>query len=202
MNPTARDRLAFTGADHRGLRALLWATALVVFALEVIAPVVAGIVRDPIRTTFHTDVTVDGLAPGVTVANPVDALVVIADPTVSQRVLVALPSALVAVAVLVVVRLLLGLLGDLRGGEPFTVANVRRLRGIAVVVGAGAIVFSAAEALCNFVLVSDGALGVGARQVFELSLPFAFLAVALALAAIAEAFRVGVRLRDDVDGLV
>lgn len=202
MEPNGRERLAFTGTDHRGLRVLLWATAFVVVAVELIAPVISGIVRDPIRATVHTEVTVDGLAPGVTVANPADVLVVIADPTMSQRLLVALPSALVGVAVLVVVRHLLGLLGDLRGGEPFTVANVRRLRGIAVVVGTGAIVVSAAEALCDFVLVADGALGAGARQVFQMSLPLAFLAVALVIAAIAEAYRVGVRLRDDVDGLV
>jgi hypothetical protein len=164
--------------------------------------VIAGVVRDPIRTAVHTEVSVDGMAPGVTVANPAEVLVVIADPSVSQRVLIGVPSALVAVAVLVVVRLLLGLSGGLRGGEPFTAANVRRLRGIAVVVGAGAIVVSLAEAVCDFVLVADGALGAGARQVFEMSLPLALLAVALVIAAIAEAFRVGVRLRDDVDGLV
>jgi hypothetical protein len=201
MTAVRRDRLAFDGADRRGLTGLLWATALVVLALDVIVPVLAGVAGEPIRTRVHADVTLEGLAAGVTVANPAEVLVVIAEPTLSQRVLVGLPGVLVAVAVLLVVRLLLGLLGDLRD-EPFTTRNVRRLRGVALVVGAGAIGVSLVEAVCDFVLADPGALGEGTRRVFELSLPFAFLAVMLVIGAIAEAFRHGVQLRDDVDGLV
>ncbi len=201
MTGAGRDGLTFDGTDHKGLKGLLWAAALVVLVLEVLAPVVAGIAGEPVHARVRTNVALGGLAPGVTVDNPSQVLVAIADPTLAQRVLVSLPGALVAVAVLLVVRLLLGLLGDLRD-EPFTMENVRRLRGVAVVVGMGAVIVSLAQAVCDLVLSDRALLGQDESWVFELSLPFGYLAVMLVVAAIAEAFRHGVRLRDDVEGLV
>lgn len=201
MTGAARDRLAFDGTDHKGLKAVLWVGALLALLLDVIAPVLSGFAGDPIHATVRAELTVGGLGPGVTVDSPAAVLVAIAEPTTSQRVLVSLPGALGAVAVLIVVRLLLGLLGNLRD-EPFTAQNVRRLRGIALVVGIGAVVVSLVESVCDFLLADPGALGEGVQRTFELSLPIGFLAVMLVIAAIAEAFRHGARLREDVDGLV
>jgi hypothetical protein len=201
MTGAGRDWLAFDGTDRKGLQVVLWAGAVLVLVLDIVAPVLAGFAGEPIHTTVRAEVTLGGLAPGVTVDNPAEVLVAIAEPTMSQRLLVSLPGVLVAVAVLLVVRLLLGLLGDLRD-EPFTRQNVRRLRAIAVVVGMGAVVVSVVGAICDFLLADPGAVGDGVQRAFELSLPIGFLAVMLVIAAIAEAFRHGVQLRDDVDGLV
>ncbi|GAA6525071.1 DUF2975 domain-containing protein [Intrasporangium sp. DVR] len=201
MSADRRDPLSFDSTDRKGLKGLLWAGALVVVGLDIVAPVLAGLAGEPIHAEISGRVTMAGLAPGVTVDNPASVLVAIADPTVAQRVLVSLPGALVAVAVVIVVRLLLGLLGDLRD-EPFTPRNVRRLRSIAVVVGSTALVVPLVEAICDVTLADPEALGEGVRRVFELSVPLAFLALVLVIAAIAEAFRHGVALRADTDGLV
>jgi hypothetical protein len=107
---------------------------------------------------------------------------------------------LAPVAVVVAaIWLLRGLLKSVRDGDPFTGANVRRLRALALVVLIGvplsAFVGShfAAELATSAGLDSPGT---------ELTMPGNALLGGLATFVLAEVFAVGVRLRDDLEGTI
>jgi len=89
---------------------------------------------------------------------------------------------------------------SLRRGEVFTRQNARRLSAVALIVGIGG---TAAQLLTAFgtVRVLDAELVRGSvTPVFELS--FLPLFAALGVGVLAEVFRQGTALREDVEGLV
>ncbi|MEV6822009.1 DUF2975 domain-containing protein [Nocardiopsis dassonvillei] len=128
------------------------------------------------------------------------------DPTVGERLLLAVPGLLSVAAVLVVMVTLLGLLRSLDLGDPFVPVNVRRVRTIALTVLGAAVVLPLTRMVCEGLLQTralhtDGfafALGVPGGNGFSFTLVF----VGLVVAALAEVFRRGTRLREDVEGLV
>lgn len=201
MSTDRRDRLAFDRWDHHGLVGILWLVALGAVAAFVI-PVVQWIAGSPIRATVHTDVAAPALSSRTSSEGLAAIEVAIADPTPMERLLAAMPLLLTALAAVWVVWLLLRLISDLRSGVPFTDANVRRLDTIALVIGLGAVVVAVAGSVRDVALTS-AALPSEAAVGFELSMPvFPWLTAMFVLGAISQAFRHGVRLRADVDGLV
>ena len=202
LRPDRRDRLAFDRWDHWGLQAILWIVAVVAAVSGAIIPVVDWLAARPITASVHAQVSVAGLADRASVVNPASVDVVIDDPTMAERLVTAAPGVLTGAAVLWVVWLLLRLVGGLRSGDPFTTENVRRLDTIALVIGIGAAVV-ALVGMVRDVAVSGAVLPAGTDQVFVLPTPvIPWLTAMLVVAAIAQAFRHGVRLREDVDGLV
>ncbi|MFD6951275.1 hypothetical protein A6A08_23525 [Nocardiopsis sp. TSRI0078] len=128
------------------------------------------------------------------------------DPTIAERLLLVAPGMLGATAALVVMAMVLRLIQSLDKGDPFVPANVRRVYTIAFTVLAASVLVPLTGMVCEGILRSralgtDGFfLAVGASEGNGISLTHVF--VGLVLAALAEVFRRGTRLREDVRGLV
>jgi hypothetical protein len=133
------------------------------------------------------------------VTGTAELTVELADPSATERLAAALPSVATAAAVVVIALLLARFAGDLRRGEPFTRRNVWRFRAIAIILVVGSVGVSLAEmfreSIVSHRLAED-------PTVFTMTLPLPWIGAALVVGAVAEAFGVGTRLRDDTEGLV
>lgn len=93
---------------------------------------------------------------------------------------------------------------SLRTGTPFHHRNARRLMAAALIVLVGGAVTGMAHVVGTMALSMDGQelLGDGGPLVASASLPLAFIGIGLLLLCLAEFFRRGTQLAEDVDGLV
>ena len=124
----------------------------------------------------------------------------VADPSLGQRVLLELPTVVTAVLVLVGIYWLFQVARTLSAGEPFVPRNPLRLFGIAGLLAVGTMLDGLLTAITTDRLVSGTPLEE--RVPFSVHFSLTPVLVAFLLAALAEAFRIGVRLRDDAEGLV
>lgn len=102
-----------------------------------------------------------------------------------------------------VLYLLLRIVRTLRAGDPFVAANARRLTVMGFLVAVGGIVLQAVRTAAEMAVIERVdrlAPGVVGGREFELS--FLPVAAGLLLVGLAEVFRQGARLREDVEGLV
>ncbi|WP_424863595.1 DUF2975 domain-containing protein [Streptomyces sp. MMS24-I29] len=163
-------------------------------------------VLDPIT---NRDVRLEGRAPaphvtpggdGPSVIGTDQAELVFAHPAFGQRLLLALPEIVGSVLLIVILGLLLRMARSLRGGEEFTTRNVRRLHAIAVTVFLMSVLAPLLDAVTTGLLLR----GTGSEDLvpFSVTYSFPYLLLALLIAAVAEVFRRGARLRADTEGLV
>jgi hypothetical protein len=124
----------------------------------------------------------------------------VTDPGVGQRVLLELPTVVTAVLVLVGIYWLFQIARTLSAGDPFVPRNPLRLFGIAGLLAVGTMLDGLLTAITTDRLVSGTPLQE--RVPFSVHFSLTPILVAFLLAALAEAFRIGVRLRDDTEGLV
>lgn len=170
--------------------------------------VVAVVVGLETMTAEHLDRTVgveDGV--GSVVGDQIagyhldvrSATLVFEDPSFLQRLATMLPTLIVAGTVGTVAVLLWLVSKSLREGELFTHENVGRLKSCANTVLVGGLVAAGSE-----IAVSLWFLGSADDLPVELAATGSLVAlpIALALAGLAEIFRRGAALRDDVEGLV
>jgi hypothetical protein len=119
--------------------------------------------------------------------------------------LVTLPDLLLAVALSAVGFLLLRTLLDPYDGQPFLRASVRRIRLVAGVIAIASVLVPVTRAIGGS-LVSHRVLPEDADSFWRswdiLGSTVVWLVVALLVLAIAEAFSIGSRLAEDVEGLV
>jgi hypothetical protein len=110
------------------------------------------------------------------------------------------PAALLAVATASVALLLRYVVGQIETGRPFTASSLLALRaaGMVVVTASVAVPLVSGWATAR---VMDRALSGGTSGISFTFQPLWLLAGVLVL-VLAEAFRTGIRLTDDVDGLV
>lgn len=142
----------------------------------------------------------------VTIAAEPTMTLVFEDPDTVERLMLVLPTLLGQAAALVVLHLVLRVVRSQGRGDPFAPANVRRVRTIAFTVILASILVPTAQGLAGLFL-QDGVVPAEGMVLvaFDLTLgsaPLVGLSAGLVLAALAEVFRRGTRLRDDVDGLV
>jgi hypothetical protein len=139
-------------------------------------------------------------ADGVQLSTSGSATLTIADPSFGQRVLLELPTVFGAVLILLGIYWLFRIARTLCVGDPFAPRNPLRLYGIAFLIVIGSVVGSLLTAITTDQLVAGTAL----QDHVPFSVEFSLLppAVALLVAALAEAFRIGARLREDTEGLV
>ncbi|MEA5453522.1 DUF2975 domain-containing protein [Sinomonas sp. JGH33] len=168
-----------------------------------LAPVLGWLQGSALSTTVTLDARAalgpnpgPGLVPGSTGRADIE----IVDPTASERLVAALPGLGGSLTALVVAMLLYRFVADLNRGEPFSKANVRRFRLISLAIAAGAMAVAGANSALGYVIA--GRLSDPARLAFTFELPLAWFGAALAVAAIAEAFAIGARLRSDVEGVI
>ena len=123
------------------------------------------------------------------------------DPSAGQRLLDLVPGVLGAVLVVLACGCIVLLLRTVAAGDPFAPVNVVRLRVVAAVLVLGVPVVDVLESVVGTVLL-DG-LDFGSLALpFRLDIPWVPMLAGLVVAMLAEAFKTGSRLRDDVDGLV
>lgn len=116
-----------------------------------------------------------------------------------------LPGLLLAVAVSVVAVLLLRTMRETYAGQPFSMTGVRRLRRVAGVVAVAGLLVPCLQAVAEHSIAAhvlpQQAPGLVDRwDITDSTVPW--LVAALLLLTIAEAFSIGRRLADDVEGLV
>ena len=143
---------------------------------------------------------------GVSAHTGEDMALVFHAPTVAERLLLAVPDLLWVAVTALVAFLLLRMAGTLSAGDPFVPANVRRLYMISLTVIIGALLVPFGEALTGMFLQA-GAVESEAPAVFAFEAAFGgatggLLLAGFLTAGLAEVFRRGTRMRDDMRGLV
>jgi hypothetical protein len=168
-------------------------------------PLLAWILGDPLSWTGDTGASADlsgvvGAGDTAQVRWAGLADVRLDDARAGLWLLTLVPAALLSGAVCAVALLLHRLVGAIEAGTPFTPAGLTALRAVGIVIAAAAVVVPMAEGTANaFVMseaVPDAVVGIG----WTFDLPW--MLAGLVVLALAEAFRVGTRLADDVEGLV
>lgn len=204
--PEPRDRwgpLRFDHADRRALQVAVVLGVVVATVWAVVAPVVRWVAGYPLPLLVEQpDVGVPGLpTEHLGTLGPTEVTVGVRDPSVTDRLLGMLPGLLVLGVVVLVARLLLGLVRDLSAGDPFRPVHGRRMRVVALALGAGALVHSLVSSVVSG-MIAASRWPVGETFVFVWSIPVGWLVAMLVVACVAECFVIGARLRDESDGLV
>lgn len=165
------------------------------------------------RVTVHQPIdapetvpSVEPMVDDVTLAAEPTMTLVFEDPDALERLMLVLPTLLVQAAALVVLFLVLRVVRSLGQGDPFVPANVRRLYTIALTTILAAILVPTADAFAGLFLqhgvVPQDGMVLASFTLSPRSAPLVALLAGLLLAALAEVFRRGTRMRDDVEGLV
>lgn len=196
-----RDFWAFGRSDRWGLGLLLALGVTATLSVKVVVPILDWVRGEDLAVPYFSRVDVPGLSAGLG-HTQADYQILIPDPTARQRLLDLIPGLGYAVLVAAIAWLVLGLVRTIGRAQPFAAANVRRLRTLALLLMVGWSVLYFAEASCSLAILTDEDLGVDGGPRAILQLPVVPFAVGMVTALLAEAFRVGARLEDDVEGLV
>jgi hypothetical protein len=190
--------------DSRALQGLLGLAFVVIAVTGLVLPLLT--LAGATGARIEQDVRVTGAeavlaqADRVTLSVAESAQLSFTDPSLGQRVLLVLPTLVVSLLILAGIYLVFLIARTLCAGEPFTPRNPRRLYGVAVLIVVGTVVDGLLTAICTDQLVAGTSLAE--RVPFRVDIPLTPFAVAFLVAAVAEAFRIGVRLRADTEGLV
>ncbi len=191
--------------DHLITRGLLLVVAVAAPVLLVGLPLVDWVRGEPLATSgdtgSHGDLGAlvhEASGAQLTWAGEADVSIADAAPTLWLTVLV--PASLLAVATASVALLLRHVVGQIETGRPFTASSLRALRAAGVVVVAASVTVPLVSGWAT-ARVMDRAL-TGATSGMSFTFQPLWLLAGVLVVVLAEAFRTGIRLTDDVDGLV
>ncbi|MCB1302383.1 MAG: DUF2975 domain-containing protein [Tetrasphaera sp.] len=138
--------------------------------------------------------------PPVEVGHPVTATVQFPRPTTTQRWLWVLGLAAGPVVAAVCLWLILRMLRSARHGDPFTRENLRRMQWLAILVGIDGSLVTWSGAFLDRWLLDTSA----AEKIVAMTFDFSFLPAigGLLIGVLAEVWRRGMAMREDLDGLV
>lgn len=184
------------------LEGLLWAVMLVAVVLSTVTLIGLFTDREVVVSVALTEQPL-GAASGATLATTEGELT-LTGATTGQVLLVAAPLVLGTAVVTGAAYCLLLVVRSLRTGTPFHRRNARRLMTAALIVLFGGVVAGMADTFGTMALAMDGQerLGDGSPLVASAALPLAFVGIGLLLLCLAEFFRRGTQLAEDVEGLV
>ncbi|MFJ9740779.1 DUF2975 domain-containing protein [Streptomyces sp. NPDC101166] len=196
--------------DSRLLEAALGLAALLAGVFEVLLPAlgVIGLV-DPMdarevetdtATLMPGEVNEAAAGHGATLTGLRKADLVVTDPDLGQRLLLALPQIIGGLFLLLILALLLQLARTLRDGDVFVPRNARRLSIVGLVVLSQAVLAPVLSALTTQMLV--GGTPTGDRIPFSATFSGGYVLLGFLVLALGEVFRRGTKLRADVEGLV
>ena len=200
---TKRDWLAFDRADYIVTKILLALVVVGALLFDLVVPVVEAAKNAPLPMSYTTKVTSGITLPRGAIHDGVVTMeLLLKDPTLGERLVQAIPGLLGGAASITVALLLFQLLRTTQAGDPFTRRNVRRINTLALVVGLGGTLAQLAQEAADNALYTSGRLPKTDTMIFEMTLPLMPLVVMMVIFLIGETFRRGVKLRDDVEGLV
>lgn len=200
-----RDWLAFDRSDFVGTTVILSLAVVGTVLLGLLVPVVEAIRNSPLPVSYTTKLTSGFVLPrGATHDGFATMDLLLMDATPGERLMQALPSLMGSAMTIAVCWMLFRLLRSIQAGEPFTRANVRRINVIALIVGLVGTLAQFAQGIADNRIPTSGRLpdSASATLVFEMSITPIPLVMMLVIALVGEAFRRGVQLREDVEGLV
>jgi len=196
-----RDWFAFDRSDRWGMGILLALTVVITAATSIMVPVLRWMAGDGIPLPFLSDVTVPELDAVGTSYGAAAYDVTLADPTVAQRLLDLAPGLLTVALLATGSLLIVAVMRTIAAGDPFVAANVRRMRQLAALLLVGPFFAFFLSMSVHGALLGDVDLG-GLALLAVLDIPWPWFVAGMVVALLAEAFKAGSRLRDDVDGLV
>jgi hypothetical protein len=124
------------------------------------------------------------------------------DSTLAEQALARADVLVLGLGVALASWLLRPVLRGLERGEPFRVGSARRIAGIALVIAVVALLAPTLDAVAAAEVLARLDLGDPALVTWTWSLPLVPLVVAALVLAVAESFRRGERLSEDIEGLV
>ena len=195
----ARDWLRFDRADRIVTAMWLWLTVGVTAALPLFLAVGWFLRGEVTLTGVPVDLAEEAVGAGRVVGRA-EADVLLGDVGAPNFLLILLPMVLVVAATIWGAVLLSHFLDDLGRGEPFVRANVTRMRIIGLLLIVVPLVGDVLYGIARTVALE--AAGADAATVFSVNITPAWVVAGLLVAAVAEAFASGIRLREDLDGLV
>ncbi|HZJ07928.1 MAG TPA: DUF2975 domain-containing protein [Nocardioidaceae bacterium] len=200
---TKRDWLAFDRADYLGTKIILGIAVVGSVLFGLVGPVVSAVTNAPLPVSYTTKITSGIELPrGATHDGEATMELLLTNATLGERLTQALPEFLIAGLTIAVAWMLFQLLRSTQAREPFTLRNVRRINTIALVIGLGWIVVQFAQGVADNAIQTMGRLPDNGDLAFVFTFTPLPLVVMLVIALIGEAFRRGVQIRDDVEGLV
>jgi hypothetical protein len=173
---------------------------LLVVSLDGLLAGIDAFLDEDLTTRVHVSDEVDALAVDGVRLTPETAELSISDPSWTERFAVAAPPIIEALVVGSVITLLLQVVRSLRAGDPFTRENATLLGRAALVAIIGGAIVVAASIVGPIVVDSGLPDDLPVDLVVEGS--SASLYAGLILAAIAQVFRRGCLLRDELEGVV
>jgi hypothetical protein len=198
-----RDWLAFGRADFIAAKILLGVAVVGAVLFGLAGPILGTVNSTPLKISYTTTVgTGIELPRGATPDGTATMVLLLKDATLVERLGQALPGLLVVAMTTAVAWLLLQLLRSTQAQEPFTRQNVMRINKIALIVGFGGVLWQLASAVADNAIYATDRLPRLAYLPFEATFSLFPLLAMFVIALIAEAFRRGVVLRDDVEGLI
>ena len=196
-----RDRLAFDRSDRWGLAGLLLLMVAAALATWVVGPVVDWVRGRALRVEMYSDVSVPALD-RVGVRHGLGTYDIhLADPTAAQRLASLLPGLVWLGLVIAGALLVARVMRTIADGDPFVRSNVHRLRALAGLLVLGTPAAFALDMWAHVALVGQLDLG-NLVPGFVVSPPYLAMVSGLVVALLAEAFKAGIALRNDVEGLV
>ncbi len=196
--------------DSRLLEAALGLATVLVGVFGVLLPALAVVgLIDPVDTReVETEATTripgavaDPLAGhGMALTGTHEADLVLADPDLGQRLLLALPNLTSSLLLVLVLALLLQMARTLRGGDVFVPKNARRLSIMGLTVLVQAVLSPMLLAFTTQALVNG--TPIDGQIPFSATFTGAYVLLAFLILALGEVFRRGTRLRTDTEGLV
>lgn len=196
-----RDWMAFDRTDRWGLAILLGLVVVAAAVVDVVLPLLRWGAGDGIPLPFLSTVTVPELDAAGTSYGVASYDVTLADPSPAQRVLDLLPGLLTFGLIAAGCWLIIAVMATIASGDPFVAANVRRLRLLAALLLIGPMVVLFVDLPVHGALLGSMDLG-GLDPAVSLELAWPSFIAGMVVALLAEAFKAGSRLRDDVEGLV
>jgi hypothetical protein len=136
----------------------------------------------------------------VKLAGPYTGQLTLVNPSTGDRLLYLAGGSVLPLVALAVIAYLLRIVRTLRRGDPFVPENARRLTAIALLIAVGGTVGNLVHGIALDLLVHGSAASGIFAHVFDVS--FLPIVIGTAAAFLAEVFRQGARLRQDVEGLV
>jgi hypothetical protein len=192
---------AFTRSDYIGTKIILGIAMVGSVLFGLIRPILDAVNKAPLPVTYTSSVTGIPLPRGATLHGPATVQVLLTDATPGERLTQAIPLFIGAGLTIAIALLLFGLLRSTRAGEPFTRRNVLRINIIALIVGVGGMLVQLAGGFADNAIQTTGRLPDDAFS-FQMTFTPMPLAVMMVIALVGEAFRRGVALREDTEGLV